>query len=111
MNTQEYETVWSGATWRTYPAPQIASGIEVVPPAQALEPDPRPTSKRDIILAACSDDWKAENEIAAAVSMPRPNCNYYLLMLYRCGQVERKPKTCLPQKFRGPHGFLYRRVA
>ena len=83
MNIEpQYETVWSGAHWRTYPQPVLAASHDVPKDARAslsFGAEGKATTafgralvvtvNREKARAAFTDDWQTANQLADRVGM------------------------------------------
>jgi len=100
---QEYETVWSGATWREAPAPEFPAASTVTYRKEA------PTvSMKTRIQLALDGEWRRIVEIADRAGL---GSNGVVCMTVKRlvdeGFAERMPS---PQATRGRKGFLYRKA-
>lgn len=100
---QQYETVWSGATWRDVPAPSLPG-----PPMVTYRTEKPSVSLTDRIEQALDGEWRRVAEITdrAGVGANGVICAIVGRLVER-GIAERIPSTMVT---RGRKGYLYRKV-
>lgn len=103
--TEELETVWHGAWWRTIPPPPAAPRVLPLAAVPELRPPERPTrdQQRDAVYAAVGRDWQTTRAIALTAGLTSDTATRYLARLHAQGAIERRR----PRHVR--RGLLYRR--
>ncbi|CAB4192200.1 hypothetical protein UFOVP1236_16 [uncultured Caudovirales phage] len=74
MQNTEFETVWSGNTWRTYPRPELGTTAMV-----RTDPRQKETTvngrklvaavNRQVVRAAFTSEWRSANQLARFAGM------------------------------------------
>ena len=97
----ELEPVWSGATWRTFPAPVVAP--------HAARPAFEATHQIGRVLAALHDDWQSRDAVRERAEIDGRRVRECLAKLVEDGLAERQSVRTKGRAGQAPHFYRRRR--
>lgn len=111
MQKTEFETVWSGNTWRTYPQPEVAAPTYYGKPERASQCGAAQLrySAREMVLAVLSSGgWYSVNGMRARTGLSDRRVRFVLMTGARDGLLTRIDQA--PARAGLRPTYLYRRV-
>lgn len=107
MIEPQYETVWSGASWRDIPPPTKTPAVRSARPSQAGAKGLH-KGGRALVRACLADGaWYARLDVEQRTGLSRKQVQIYLAHGAKTGDLERKEEG--PALRAGRPRFLYRR--
>jgi hypothetical protein len=94
MATIEYEPIWSGSTWRSFPAPVLATAIPrpVAAPVRKLPHYKQRIAarNRERVRALLGEEWISARDVQASVKLTLQALRSHLREAVADGYAERK---------------------